>query len=461
MTTSTELILAVLLLLISSLLFYYSSHLQNSDVLAQTNTLASNDTNNYGSSDSDSGIDVNTFPIGVAVNPSTKKVYVVNEFSNTVSVIDTNTDTVKSTINLGNFPYGIDINPLNNRIYITNRGSNTVSVLDGSVDTKLDDITVGKSPVGIAVNPSANWIYVTNLDDGTLSVIDGITNEVTAKISVGKTPYGIAVDPLSNKIYVADIITNTVSVIDGETNKVTAKISVGKKPTGLAIDIAKGNPRLYVTNYDSDSVSVIDTLTNNVIDNITSVGDSPVGIAINPISSNLYVSNIASNTVSVIDTKALNIDDINNKTKTKTDTTLLPTTAIKKNKNIILKEIRVNPTLKESYSGEDSLVNLPSNVGFPLVASHITINPYENRAYITNTGSNTISIINGDSNEVAVRLTFNVDPPHTGEIRCNGLKNISGNSTSYNKGQILQCTAIPERGYAFASWSDLANDLNS
>ena len=128
-----------------------------------------------------------------------------------------------------------------------------------------------------------------------------------------------------------------------------------------------------------------------MIDNITSVGDSPVGIAINPISSSLYVSNIASNTVSVIDTKALNIDDINNnKTKTKTDTTLLPTTAIKKNKNIILKEIRVNPTLKESYSGEDSLVNLPSNVGFPLIASHITVNPYENRAYITNTGSNTI-----------------------------------------------------------------------
>lgn len=100
-------------------------------------------------------------------------------------------------------------------------------------------------------------------------------------------------------------------------------------------------------------------------------------------------------------------------------------------------------------------------MGFPLIASHITINPYENRAYITNTGSNTISIINGDSNEVAVRLTFNVNPPHTGEIRCNDVKNISGNSTSYNKGQILQCTAIPERGYAFASWSDLANDLNS
>ena len=135
MVTTAVLVLVVLLLMISSLFLYYTSHLQNKSVLAQANKLASKFAN--GGSDTESGIDVNTFPIGIAVNPSTNKVYVVNEYSNTVSVIDTNTDTIKSTINLGNFPYGIDINPLNNRIYITNRGSNTVSVLDGSVDTKL------------------------------------------------------------------------------------------------------------------------------------------------------------------------------------------------------------------------------------------------------------------------------------------------------------------------------------
>jgi YVTN family beta-propeller protein len=444
MVTTAVLVLIVLLLMISSLLFYYSSHLQNHAVLAQTNTLALNNTN--GGSDIDSGIDVNTFPIGIAVNPSTNKVYVVNEFSNTVSVIDTKTDTVKSTINLGNFPYGIDMNPLNNRIYITNRGSNTVSVLDGSVDIKLDDITVGKSPVGIAVNPSANWIYVTNLDDGTVSVIDGITNDVIETVSVGKTPYGIAVNPLSNQIYVTDIITNSVTVIDGETNEISAKIPVGKRPTGLALDIPdkKGeNNRLYVASYDSDSVSVIDTVTNKVTNNITSVGDSPVGMAVNSISNKLYVSNIASNTVAVIDT-----NNISSETGTKNNTALL-------------KEIKVNPTLKTSYSGEDSFVNIPADVGFPLLASQVTIDSFEDRIYVTNTGSNTITIIDGKSNEVAVRLTFNINPPNTGEISCNNLRVVSGNSTSYNRGQNLQCIATPERGYAFASWSDLANDLSN
>ena len=417
---------------------------------------------------SNSGIDVNTFPVGIAVNPNTKKVYVANEYSNTVSVLDTETDKIQDRINVGVFPYGIDTNPLNNRVYVTNRGSNTISVIDGSINSKLVDITVGKSPVGIAVNPSANWIYVTNLDEGTVSVIDGITNKVIDTISVGQTLYGIAVNPLSNKIYVGDIIGNTVSVLDGETNRISANISVGKRPTGLAIDVTEGSNKLYVANHDSDSVSVIDTITNNVIDNIYSVGDSPVGMAINPITEKLYVSNIGSNTVSVIDTNAINSRYISDKIKrdeipiptAATTTTTTTTTPTEGKNNTILKKIRVNPTVKETYSGEDSLVNMPTDLGFPLFASHITINPYENKTYITNTGSNTISIINGNSDEVSIRMTFNVNPPNTGEIQCNGVKNVSGNSTSYDRGQKLQCVAIPERGYTFSSWSDIGNDIN-
>jgi hypothetical protein len=49
----------------------------------------------------------------------------------------------------------------------------------------------------------------------------------------------------------------------------------------------------------------------------------------------------------------------------------------------------------------------------------------------------------------------------SGDIECNGIKRLSGNSTLYNKGEVLQCAAIPERGYILGSWSGLANDLSS
>src|SRR5215203_1453996 len=135
----------------------YSDKNNNNDNDPKTSSIENNRTDNASANASsftssppslyNSGIDVNTFPVGIAVNPNTKKVYVANEYSNTVSVIDTETDKVQNRINVDVFPYGIDTNPLNNRVYVTNKGSNTVSVLDGSIDTKLLDISVGKSPV--------------------------------------------------------------------------------------------------------------------------------------------------------------------------------------------------------------------------------------------------------------------------------------------------------------------------
>ena len=41
------------------------------------------------------------------------------------------------------------------------------------------------------------------------------------------------------------------------------------------------------------------------------------------------------------------------------------------------------------------------------------------------------------------------------------MKRLSGNSTLYNKGEVLQCAALPEHGYILGSWSGLVNDLSS
>src|SRR6478672_11661183 len=62
------------------------------------------------------------------------------------------------------YPIGVAVNPVTKKVYVTNRGSNTVSVIDGPTSTKLSNIIVGNSPVGIAVNPSSNWIYVANIN---------------------------------------------------------------------------------------------------------------------------------------------------------------------------------------------------------------------------------------------------------------------------------------------------------
>jgi YVTN family beta-propeller protein len=118
------------------------------------------------------GVGVN--PLGVGVNPSTGRVYVANDGSNTVSVIDGNTNTVIATVGVGSQPEGVGVNPSTGRVYVANDGSNTVSVIDAHANTVIATIAVGSRPQGVGVNPSTGRVYVSNDASGTVSVIQDI-----------------------------------------------------------------------------------------------------------------------------------------------------------------------------------------------------------------------------------------------------------------------------------------------
>src|SRR5687767_9347997 len=80
------------------------------------------------------GIQVDNFPVGIAVNPYTNKIYVTNEYSNTVSVINGDNDEVEGTISVGGLPYDLDVDPFTNKVYVANLGANTISVIDGETN---------------------------------------------------------------------------------------------------------------------------------------------------------------------------------------------------------------------------------------------------------------------------------------------------------------------------------------
>ena len=81
---------------------------------------------------------------------------------------------------------GVAVNPNTNRIYVANNGSSNVSVIDGASNTVAATVAVGTSPEGVAVTPNTKRIYVANWGDDTVSVI-----EDTPAIPVG----GIAEAP--------------------------------------------------------------------------------------------------------------------------------------------------------------------------------------------------------------------------------------------------------------------------
>src|SRR5215813_8704140 len=107
--------------------------------------------------------------------------------------------------------------------YITNAGSNTVSVIDTATDTVVATTTAGITPGGVAVASDGSKVYVTNQTSQTVSVIATATNLTVATIPVGVRPAGVAVTPDGSKVYVTNVgdgITGTVSVIRTLTNTV-------------------------------------------------------------------------------------------------------------------------------------------------------------------------------------------------------------------------------------------------
>ena len=149
-------------------------------------------------------IGLDTAPSSLAVNPNTNMIYVANNMSNTVSIINGTTNGVVENIDVGDGPTSVAVNPNTNMIYVANNMSNTTSVINGKTNSLMRNIDVGDGPISVDVNPNNSMIYVANYGENTVSVINGKTNSLMRNIDVGDGPTSVAVNPNTNMIYVAN-----------------------------------------------------------------------------------------------------------------------------------------------------------------------------------------------------------------------------------------------------------------
>ncbi|MFD4144704.1 YncE family protein, partial [Streptomyces sp. NPDC058572] len=163
-----------------------------------------------------------------AADPGTYA-YVTNGLSDNVSVINTATNTVTTTIPLlptgGDQPNGVAVNPAGTRAYVTNGLSDNVSVIDTATNTVTTTIpllpTGGDNPGDVAVSPDGTRAYTTNFASDNVSVID--TTLVPPAVidtvplggpGVGDQPARVAVSPDGTRAYTTNFASDNVSVID-------------------------------------------------------------------------------------------------------------------------------------------------------------------------------------------------------------------------------------------------------
>jgi YVTN family beta-propeller protein len=274
----------------------------------------------------DREIQVGQNPSGVTVNPKRNEVYVVNSGSGlnngangtngtnstngSISVIDAEKNAVVATIPVRRQPYFLEVNATGDLAYVANSGSNSVSVIDLKTRREIAVAGTGEGPGLVRVSPDGRSLVVTNRVGNSVSLLDaGDHNNAPRLRKViegcpGATDAVILTD--SSKVFVAcsgghQIMAIALAKAGDANNSATpdvleAMLDVGHSPVHLALKPDGGE--LFVSNFDSNSISEVVTGTNDV-GGAYLMGSRPVRGLVSEDNSLLYESNFSSQEISI------------------------------------------------------------------------------------------------------------------------------------------------------------------
>ena len=308
---------------------------------------------------------------------------------NILKIIPLKSEIIGNSVN----PSATGVNPRTNSIYVASSGD--IYVIDGKTNNSKNTVRIKNGiafPVrGLVVNPSTNRIYVAGLN-GFVIVIDGRNNKIINTIrvwfgsSATKGPDiplfsagGVAVNPITNHIYITHS-GNMVSVINGKNNRVVDTITLAKIESVQGVKINPITNRIYVT---GSALSVIDGKTNKVIDTIKVEGTE---VAVNPVTNRIYVGGTV---VSVIDGRLNQLVDTFRVGKELTKSLLIGV-------NVTTNRYYTADPYHDSVSiidGETNEITETLVVKRAEGAKGIGINPVTNLVYVTYINSDNVVVI--------------------------------------------------------------------
>src|SRR5262249_44611971 len=241
------------------------------------------------------------------------RVFVTNESSGDLTVIDAATQAVIATAPLGKRPRGIQPSPDGKSLFVALSGSpsappgvdeKTLPPPDRSADGigEIDADTykvkrvmhAGNDPEQLAVSADGTRLYVANEDAAQVSIVDLASGNVVSTVKIGEEPEGVTIRPDGKVVYVTSEEDGAVFAIDTATNKVLKRIPVGHRPR--SIGFLPDSSRAYVSLENDGAIALVDAQKHAFIRLIALEGQGntpksrPMGIAVARDGSTVYVS---------------------------------------------------------------------------------------------------------------------------------------------------------------------------
>jgi YVTN family beta-propeller protein len=197
------------------------------------------------------------FPAGIAVTPDGKRLYVAENLTHRVAVVDLTNQQVITKIAVGEYPYDCEVSSDGKRVYVSNWGSRSIAVIDTANNQVAGAIQAGDHPNDLELTRDGKTLYVANANSNTVSVIDtaqmkeieAISTALHPKSPIGSTPNAVALSPDEKTLYIANADNNNVAVIDVANrgkSEVEGFIPTGWYPT--SVRASRDGKRIFVAN---------------------------------------------------------------------------------------------------------------------------------------------------------------------------------------------------------------------
>jgi len=150
------------------------------------------------------------YPYDVKLLPRRNKAFVSNWGSSSVTVINWLEDRVVKEIGVGHGPEEMAISPEDERLYVACSDTDSVDVIDTETDEFVESFnlhdpsepTLGAMPNGMDISADGQTLYVTSAGYNCITVLDASSGEIEGRIPTGWYPTGIALDGQDERIYV-------------------------------------------------------------------------------------------------------------------------------------------------------------------------------------------------------------------------------------------------------------------
>ena len=210
---------------------------------------------------------------GMGYSAKRKMLAVVSIGSNSVTFVSTQNDSVIKTLYIGRSLHEATFTPDGKQVWVSVRGEAYISVIDADKMIEVKRVAVADGPGMVAFTPDGKWAYICSSFTAELDVVNTATYQVAKRIPV--------VSPFSPNIFSSydgrwmamthkDI--GKTTLVDTKTMTVAQVFKTGSLPHGLW---TSGDGKFaYVGLENDDKVNVIDIDKKKVISTIP-IGNAP------------------------------------------------------------------------------------------------------------------------------------------------------------------------------------------